>query len=213
MTPKLALEISGGLSSPSKMPGFAHSIPAQACNVGSKLRAVAGSICSKCYALKGRYVFPNVKNAMSRRLQNLTHPRWVDAMAFLINRKAKKGNDVFRWHDSGDIQSLEHLENIAKVCEATPTVRHWIPTREYAVVSAFKDKHGKFPSNLTIRLSALMTDGPLPTGAAERLGVTVSGVTSDPKKVSCPAYKQGGVCGSCRACWDKNQAVVFYPKH
>jgi len=213
MTPKLALKISGGLSSPSKMPGFAHSIPAQACNVGSKLRAVAGSICSKCYALKGRYVFPNVKNALMRRLQNLTHPLWVEAMAFLINQKAAKNFDVFRWHDSGDIQSLEHFENIAKVCEATPTVRHWIPTREYAVVSAFKDKHGAFPENLTVRLSALMLDGPLPTAAAKRLGVTVSGVSSDESKVNCIAYKQGGICGSCRACWDKNIEEIIYPKH
>ena len=213
MTPSLAKNITGGLSSPSKMPGFAHSIPAQACNVGSKLRAVAGSICSKCYALKGRYVFPNVKNAMSRRLENLSHPLWVDAMAFLINRKAKKGNDVFRWHDSGDIQSLEHFENIAKVCEATPTVRHWIPTREYAVVGAFKDKHGTFPANLTVRLSALMLDGPLPSAAAERLGVTVSGVTSDAAKVTCPAYKQGGICGTCRACWNKEIQTIYYPKH
>jgi hypothetical protein len=210
MTPSLAKNITGGLSSPSKMPGFAFSIPAQACNVGSKLRAVAGSICSKCYALKGHYTFPNVKNALSRRLEGLTHPLWVDAMAFLINSKAV---NVFRWHDSGDIQSLAHLENITKVCEATPDVRHWIPTREYAVVSAFKDKHGKFPDNLTVRLSALMMDGPLPTGAADRLGVTVSGVTSDPEKVTCPAYKQGGICGSCRACWNKETPVVYYPKH
>lgn len=210
MTPSLAKEITGGLSAPSKMPGFAFSIPAQACNVGSKLRGVAGSICSKCYALKGRYTFPNVKNALMRRLENLTHPLWVEAMAFLINSKSV---NVFRWHDSGDIQSLAHLENIAKVCEATPEVRNWIPTREFSVVSAFKEKHGAFPDNLTVRLSALMVDGPLPTGAAERLGVTVSGVTSDAAKVTCPAYKQEGVCGSCRACWDKNVAVVYYPKH
>jgi hypothetical protein len=210
MTPSLAKEITGGLSAPSKMPGFAFSIPAQACNVGSKLRGVAGSICSKCYALKGRYTFPNVKNALMRRLENLAHPLWVEAMAFLIDSKSV---NVFRWHDSGDIQSLAHLENIAKVCEATPEVRHWIPTREFSVVSAFKEKHGEFPSNLTVRLSALMVDGPLPTGAAERLGVTVSGVTSDAAKVTCPAYKQEGVCGSCRACWDKNTAVVYYPKH
>jgi hypothetical protein len=196
MTPALAKEITGGLSKPSKMPGFAYSIPAQACNVGSRLRSVQGSICSKCYALKGRYVFGNVKKALQRRLASLVHSEWVEAMVFQINQT---GINVFRWHDSGDIQNLEH--------------RHWLPTREYALVTAYKEKHGAFPDNLNIRLSAYMVDGPLPDGAANRLGVTMSGVTSDPKKVSCPAYNQGGVCGSCRACWDKNQAVVFYPKH
>ena len=210
MTPALAKEITGGLSKPSKMPGFAYSIPAQACNVGSRLRSVQGSICSKCYALKGRYVFGNVKKALQRRLASLVHSEWVDAMVFQINQT---GINVFRWHDSGDIQNLEHLERIAQVCRLTPDVRHWLPTREYALVTAYKQKHGAFPDNLNIRLSAYMVDGPLPDGAANRLGVTMSGVTSDPSKVSCPAYKQGGVCGSCRACWDKNQAVVFYPKH
>lgn len=210
MTPKLAKEITGGLSKPSKMPGFAYSIPAQACGIGSRLRNVQGSICSKCYALKGRYVFGNVKNALARRLASLVHSEWVQAMAFQINQAAV---NVFRWHDSGDVQNLEHLERIVEVCRLTPDVRHWLPTREYAIVTAYKEKHGAFPDNLNVRLSAYMVDGPLPEGAAARLGVTMSGVTSDPSKVSCPAYKQGGVCGSCRACWDKNQAVVFYPKH
>ena len=210
MTPQLAKEITGGLSKPSKMPGFAYSIPAQACNVGSRLRTVQGSICSKCYALKGRYVFGNVKKALQRRLASLIHSEWVEAMAFQINQASI---NVFRWHDSGDIQNLEHLEKIAEVCRLTPDVRHWLPTREYAIVTAYKEKHGSFPDNLNIRLSAYLVDGPLPTGAANRLGVTVSGVTSDPTKVTCPAYKQGGVCGSCRACWDKNQAVVNYPRH
>jgi hypothetical protein len=210
MTPQIAKQITGGLSKPSKMPGFAYSIPAQACNVGSRLRSVQGSICSKCYALKGRYVFSNVKKALQRRLASLVHSEWVEAMVFQINQT---GINVFRWHDSGDIQNLEHLERIAQVCRLTPAVRHWLPTREYAIVTAYKEKHGAFPDNLNIRLSAYMVDGPLPDGAANRLGVTMSGVTSDPKKVSCPAYNQGGVCGSCRACWDKNQPVVFYPKH
>ena len=210
MTPQLAKEITGGLSKPSKMPGFAYSIPAQECKKGSELRKIKGSVCEKCYALKGRYVFSNVKAALRRRFEGLNHPQWAEAMAFLINQA---GINVFRIHDSGDIQSLEHLEKIAAVCRLTPDVRHWLPTREYSIVTAYTEKHGSFPDNLTIRLSAYMVDGPLPTGAASRLGVTVSGVTSDPSKVTCPAYKQGGVCGSCRACWDKNTTTIMYPKH
>ena len=210
MTPALAKEITGGLSKPSKMPGYAYSIPAQECKKGSELRKIKGSVCEKCYALKGRYVFPNVKAALYRRFESLNHPQWSEAMAFQINQA---GINVFRFQDSGDLQSLEHLERIAQVCRLTPDVRHWLPTREYALVTAYKEKHGAFPDNLNIRLSAYMVDGPLPDGAANRLGVTMSGVTSDPQKVSCPAYTQGGVCGSCRACWNKNQDVVMYPKH
>ena len=46
----------GTLSAPSKMPCFSFSIPAKLCITGQKLRDVKNSICSKCYALKGRYV-------------------------------------------------------------------------------------------------------------------------------------------------------------
>jgi len=210
MTPKLAKELTGGLSKPSKMPGFAYSIPAEECKVGSKLRKVKGSICEKCYALKGRYVFSNVKNALRKRFDSLLNAEWVAAMAFQISQASV---NVFRWHDSGDLQSVEHLERIAEVCRLTPDVRHWLPTREYGMVTEYKARHGEFPDNLNVRLSAYSIDGPLPEGAANRLGVTLSGVTRDMSKVTCPAYQQGGVCGSCRACWSKEQKAVIYPAH
>jgi len=53
----------GGLSAPSKMPGPAFNLPARACLTGAKLAQVPGSVCHGCYALKGRYRFPNVQKA------------------------------------------------------------------------------------------------------------------------------------------------------
>ena len=66
-----AIDYVGGFSSPSKMPCFAYSIPAQECGIGKQMRSVAGSVCSKCYALKGRYVFGKVKAALYRRFNTL----------------------------------------------------------------------------------------------------------------------------------------------
>ena len=57
MLKKEATLITGGLSKPSKMPGPSFNLPAVACITGSKLVKVAGSTCSGCYALKGRYRF------------------------------------------------------------------------------------------------------------------------------------------------------------
>ena len=105
-----ALKIVGGLSKPSKMPGPAYNLPAYKCITGQKLAKVPGSVCFGCYALKGRYRFNNVKSAMERRLEALQHPGWVGAMIQLI-----KPHKEFRWHDSGDIQSLEHLQNIFRI--------------------------------------------------------------------------------------------------
>lgn len=217
LTTKLAEEIVGGLSKPSKMPGFAYSIPAKECNVGGKMHKVEGSTCEKCYALKGRYMFPNVQKALYRRLQAIDDPQWVDAMAFLINKRSAK-HPFFRWHDSGDIQSVSHLEKIVEVCNKTPQVKHWIPTREYVkvgnrepIVQSFLDKGGVIPDNLTVRLSALMNNGPAPTAIAKKIGVQTSTVST--AGFSCPASLQGNVCGDCRACWDKSVENITYKKH
>ena len=53
MLKKEAKEITGGLSKPSKMPGPAYNLPAQACITGAKLVQIPGSVCEGCYALKG----------------------------------------------------------------------------------------------------------------------------------------------------------------
>ena len=108
---KEAKQITGGLSKPSKMPGPAFNLPAAACLTGAKLVKVTGSTCAGCYALKGRYRFGNVQKALKRRLAALQDPRWVSGMIALI-----KGRPVFRWHDSGDIQSAQHLKNIFEIC-------------------------------------------------------------------------------------------------
>ena len=149
MLKKEARQITGGLSKPSKMPGPAHNLPAQACKTGAKLVKVPGSVCAGCYALKGRYRFKNVQAALSRRLQALQDPRWVDAMVTLI-----QDQDWFRWHDSGDIQSLEHLKNIFEVCKRTPRTRHWMPTREAQFLKDIDP--ATVPPNLIIRMSSHM---------------------------------------------------------
>ena len=125
MKVKDAVKITGSMTRTSKMPGLSYSLPAWECQVGAKLRAVKGSVCSGCYALKGNYTrYPAIKAAQYYRLQSLRDPRWIPAMVAQIKRQK-----FFRWHDSGDVQDLEHLFKIYKVCAATPTVEHWMPTR------------------------------------------------------------------------------------
>lgn len=205
---KDASTLVGGLSVPSKMPCYSYSIPAKRCIQGMKMRDIAGSICSKCYALKGRYGFPNVQDAQERRFQSLSNPEWIPAMAALILKKETSG--VFRWHDSGDLQSVEHLGMICKVAGLTPHVRHWLPTREYAIVRQYVEQN-ELPPNLTVRLSALMFDGKAPENLARRLGVQVSGASET--AFSCPSSKQDGKCGDCRKCWDKSVFNISYKKH
>lgn len=234
MTIKVAVENVGGLSAPSKMPTFGISLPATECKTGAKLRKIPGSVCSKCYACKGMYVFSNVKNALKKRLDALDSPEWVSSMVFLLqNKKQVKESGLFRWHDSGDIQSVDHLVKIAEVASQTPNVMHWLPTKEKGFVAAFKRAGNVVPANLLIRVSGAMIDGPAPKGQE-----FTSTVTSDDSTATCRAFltektdngytmvtldelkalpkKHGrdfGHCGDCRKCWDINVKNVSYHTH
>jgi len=199
MLKKEARQITGGLSAPSKMPGPAYNLPASMCLTGQKLVKVPGSVCAGCYALKGRYRFNNVQTALERRATSIMHPDWIEAMVALIS-----GHEYFRWHDSGDIQSVEHLKRIFEVCKRTPDTKHWMPTREARFLRLMDPDI--IPSNLIIRMSSHMIDqGPV------TFWPWTSTVSTQAK--TCPAADQGNKCQSCRACWDRKVANVTYPKH
>jgi hypothetical protein len=199
MNTKEAWTLVGGLSKPSKMPGWSIGIPAKECKTGKKLRQIKNSVCEGCYALKGCYVFAVVQAAQYKRLEAIQHPDWVLAMATLINSKKP---DVFRWHDSGDVQDVDHLEKIFKVCELTPSKRHWMPTREAWI----KDHMHKAPANLVVRFSSPMIDqGPVKSWANTS--------TVSTKSRSCPAPDNNNECGDCRACWDPLVKNIEYGKH
>ena len=158
--------------------------------------------------MRGFYPTPNVTNALARRFEALLNPDWVSAMTLAIS--GSEGSGFFRWFDSGDIQSLAHLKQIAQIANNLPGIQFWLPTKEYKIVSDFT-KENELPENLTIRLSGYMIDGPAPVALASRLGVVTSTVVS--QGFSCPASGQGNKCLSCRACWDKQENNVAYKHH
>lgn len=174
-----------------------------------KLRKVKDSVCSKCYAMKFRYLFGPVKAAMQRRFDSLKKRDWAKAMAIAIGAKEKTG--FFRFHDSGDIQSLRHLEKIAEVAKALPSIVFWLPTREYSIAVAYFNKHKGWPPNLVVRLSSLTINGNPPTAIAKRIDCVTSGVTKE--GFDCPSSKQGGKCLDCRACWNKQIENINYKLH
>ena len=199
MLKKEASKIVGGLSAPGKMPCYSINLPATECNVGSILAKQPGTTCHGCYALKGRYRFPNVKEAMARRMKALHDRRWVQAMTALIT-----GHKYFRWHDSGDLQGADHLKKIFEVCNRTPETSHWLPTREHQLLSLMDPDI--IPKNLMIRVSATKVNGPAP-----KWWPWTSTVSTEDK--TCPAPDQGGKCKSCRACWSRSVPNVVYAKH
>lgn len=213
--------ICGSLTQTSKMPCKSLSLPTESCITGAKMSELEGSICSSCYANKGFYsMYQNtIKPAQFARLdavmQALENPDnaqlWVSGIVALIG-----SDSYFRWHDSGDLQSIEHLELIAQVCKATPKTMHWLPSREYSIVKDYVAKHGALPNNLIVRLSAMYPDKPvkIPASLATISGITASNVHSigaPVHGVRCIAPDNDGACGDCRVCW--SGSVVSYELH
>lgn len=227
-----AKKIVGSIGFPRKMPGTSYGLSAHACKAGATLAKIPGSICSGCYALRDQMSWPNAQIAYARRLQAISRPEWVEAMVRMLthlhatpirridmglrpgpklrrlgSRHRMNPMGYHRWHDSGDLQSVEHLEKIIEVARRTPLIRHWLPTRELAMLRAC----GKpIPSNLTIRVSATMIDGRSPVGW---LGSTVHRFEPPSGAHECPAPRQNHECGSCRACWSRDIALVSYGLH
>ena len=201
-----ALDIVKGLSEPSKLPCYSYNIPAAECRQGGRLRKVKNSVCSDCYAMKGLYrkYKKTVDPAQRRRFRAITDPRWVEAMSFLVNRRKLR---FFRWFDSGDLQSVAHLAKIVDVANNCPGCKFWLPTREYNTVSAYCHDFPQLPSNLILRLSAHIIDGPAPQALAHRLGVKTSTVVTN--GASCPAKQQNNQCLDCRQCWDEVENVSY----
>lgn len=215
---QLVEEIGADWSEPGKMPCRSYNLPIWACEMGSKLRTVCGSVCEDCFAGKGRYLMPVVEQAMDRRLRAWrAHPAaWTAAQVVLMRRR---GIDRFRWFDSGDLQGAEMYAAIRLIAEMCPQVAFWLPTKEYEVIAKYK---GPIPNNLCVRVSH-----PKKEQRSTRVDCIVA-MRPDVLTCSTVDMKQGLMCPAsyakepelrtcsahgCTACWERSVPVVDYKKH
>lgn len=213
MLVKDAEKITGSLSEPSKMPGYGYGLPISACTTGSKLADNPKSKCFYCYAGKGHYAFSTTIDCHNHRLSTLRHPLWVAAMIAQLKGKRVR---YFRWHDSGDLQGEWHLNNIVRVAKGVPDMMFWLPTTEKMLVVEWLKKHPVgFPPNLCVRISASLMDAESKVPESARAHVQTCTVHWLQPAIGheCPAPKQDGKCGECRACWDTSVKNVSYKKH
>lgn len=206
-------DVAGGIPSNSKMPGPSYGLPVASCNVGLRLREIEGTPCHGCYAYEGNFkrFAKTVIPSQERHLEALRDPRWEDAIVFYVETK---GVTHWRWHDAGDLQGVWHLLRMARIAERTPDCRYWAPTQERAVLAMYKRQHGELPPNLVVRVSMPKLDSrPTPKMTDENPFSWVLKDRDDYEGHVCPAPKQNGSCGDCRACWDPSVREVAYHIH
>jgi hypothetical protein len=196
------------LSKASKMPCRSWSL--QALDTCPASRDATGELvdaCKGCYATSGNYRFPNVKAPRVHNREDWKRDTWVSDMIQELD------NDrYFRWFDSGDIYDVRLARKILEVCEATPWVKHWIPTRmhKFPKFTLVLQRLQSLP-NVVLRLSSDSITGETIEGPNTS---TIATLEDAPKgSFVCEAYTRGGKCDKCRACWDKGVSVVTYIGH
>jgi len=202
------------LSITSKMPCYSFSLPAlTTCPTGRELIKSPDSPCHHCYGLKGRAVFPVVKEKKFRNF--VLFQDLKNFVAVLSDEITKANCPLFRWQDCGDIISLAHLEAINQICINTPKIHHWLPTMEAEIVKRFLSDNQNFAENLTVRLSSKKVDR-VP-GYKWQFSSMIAKKRllknfNSKKYFVCQAKQWGGKCWSCTACWNF-QGIIVYPIH
>jgi hypothetical protein len=195
------------ISKTSKMPCKSWSLEAIAtCPASKGEDGELVDACKGCYATTGFYLMRDAVNLRRYNKEDWKREEWVSEMVYELRKQT-----YFRWFDSGDVAWLKLAKKIYQVCEQTPHVRHWIPTRMYKFpkFKAILDKLNELP-NVRVRFSSDSIEGSF---TKEHASTIIPYADSPIEAFICEAYSRGGKCGECRACWHKDVPMIAYVAH
>lgn len=199
------------LSKTSKLGCLSWSLQAvETCPGARKDNGALVDACAGCYATTGAYLWGPTIRARASNKEDWKRDGWVQDMVHALRNQTR-----FRWFDSGDLYNLRLAEKVLEVMEATPGIKHWLPTRmhKFTKFERILKRMAKLP-NVAVRASSDAVDGSYTP--SDLPGVLASTIVPKGVEVSafvCGAYTRGGVCGDCRACWDKDVPVIAYVAH
>lgn len=181
-------------------------------NLPPILTCRADAPCKKgCYALKGNWRFPNVKNSLANNLQE-----FLDNKDKFFNEIIDSLNNgvvcyrFFRWFASGDIVNMDFLNGMIKTAKKCKQTKFLCFTKKFELVNEYLNNN-KLPSNLKIVFSAW--DKTFKVDNPHNLPITYVSFKDSSKNADIPemAIPCTGKCETCRACWSlkKGQSVVF----
>lgn len=165
-----------------------------------------------CYATKGNFTFPNVKESHLNNLAcfiNDPKQYFDDIIAYLNGLVSYR---YFRYHSSGDIVNEEYFEGMVRVAKKCKSVKFLCFTKKFEIVNNYLAKGEKIPSNLHIVFSAW--DKEFKVDNPYNLPMTYVDFKDTSKNPEIPelAIPCIGKCYECQACWSlkKGQSVVFH---
>lgn len=170
--------------------------------------AVCVGTCAKnCYALKSYRMYPTVKKAWDRNLEEVSSSEaWADDVCKFLD--GYKG-DLFRIHVAGDFISQEYFMEWVRIARQYNGIQFLAFTKCYDIADGIR-----LPQNFNLIYS--LWDGIDPTSAPVGSFVSVVGESDDP-----PAhlFKCGGYCPECKACFHVKELEaigyngIYFKKH
>ena len=165
-----------------------------------------------CYATKGNFTFPNVKESHTHNLACFVadpNKYFNDIISFLNGLVSYR---YFRWHSSGDIVNKEYFLGMIRVAKKCKSVKFLCFTKKFEIVNEYLNSGEKIPANLHVVFSAW--DKSFQVDNPHNLPVTYVDFKDQTQNPDIPelAIPCTGNCPECLACWSlkKGQAVVFH---
>jgi len=165
---------------------------------------------SGCYAQKGRFVFPAVKDAGLRRLRLFEESPdlFFDVLEQDLAKARRKGVTHIRIFGSGDFPSIGFVTKLKFSLWMFPSMRFWISSFKWGkgIFSALPDDW--WPTNTTLRRS-------LATSGVRSRVLEKKDIKEGQLSKVCPAtLKVLSTCEECgHRCWSRKVKEVIYVKH
>lgn len=165
-----------------------------------------------CYALKGRYRFPNVKNNHVHNYNEyLFNPeRYFEDIKYAINN-GLVSYSYFRWHAAGDIVDEQYFAGMVKVANELPNTSFLAFTKKFEIINQFLKDGGIIPDNLHIVFSAWGDSFKIKNPYRFPVAYVRFPDQSQNKNIPKEAVECSGDCTKCLQCWKikKGESVVF----
>lgn len=173
----------------------------------------ADAPCRKgCYALKGNWLYANVKNSLENNLNdflNDSNKFFNDIVNFLNNDLTTY--KYFRWFASGDIVNENFLTGMVEVAKKCKNTKFLCFTKKFEIVNNYLKQGNKLPNNLKIVFSAWTKDFKVENPYNLPMAYIFFKKAENNADIPEIAIPCKGGCENCLACWGlrKGQSVYF----
>ena len=157
-------------------------------------RRVKGSICQKCYAVKGCKMYTNLDNVLLQNGEILQNKIDVSEI--------KTSTIYYRFESHGDLINENHLDNLVRIVENNPQTKFGLWTKHYKITEKYFDTHKK-PNNLQLQYSSLKINKKLDINKfkhCDRIFSVYDKEISKTTDINCGSKD----CFNCGLCYNKN---------